>query len=150
MEQDIYKQVEEARDFFDRLLDKINRICVKHRMYLTQFDQEAPCWTLRGVHPKGGKVNVFIYYMNNGNANIDVDWAKLDYENFKIYSKSKRVYSGKVNENNIEQLIEKGLKELLKMTDGDLSEESDCPEWKRYKNKEEWIKDYKLDLPPIE
>lgn len=151
MDIDIYKHKEEAETFFQGLLDKINKTCVKHRMYLTRFEQESPCWTLRGRNPRGGRVDISIYYTENNAANIDIGWSKLDYERQKISGKSKHIHSGKVNKNNIEQLLEKAVKELLDMQEGNWEKELDYPEWSnRYKNKEEWIKAYGLDLPPIE
>ena len=151
MEQDIYKQVEEAKIFFESMLDKFNKICVKHRMYLTRFEHEGPCWTLRGIHPKGGDVAIAVYYKMNGNTDLSIYWGKPSYETKKIYSKSKKTFLGRVDEKNIEILLEKAVKELLEMKEGNWEKEIEYPEWsEKFKNKDEWIKVYGLDLPPIE
>lgn len=151
MDVDTYKQKVEAEFFFERLIDRLNKICIRHRMYLSRFEQEAPCWTLRGTSPKGGKVDIAIYYIKDNIANISIGWSKLDYEMRKIFVKSKRIYSGNVNEENIERLLEKATRELLDIKEGNWEKEIEYPEWsEKYKNKEEWIKAYGLDLPPIE
>lgn len=150
MEKSIYIQKEEADTFFYSLLDRINSFCVRHRMYLTRFEQEAPCWTLRGTHPKGGNVDIFIYYKNRVRVDITAYWQKMVFEEKKSMSKSKLIYKGFVDGANIEKLLKQSVRELLKMKEGGWAETDDYPEWKRYKNKKEWIKDHKLDLPPIE
>ena len=151
METETNKQKEQAEFFFNRLLDPLNGVCIKHRMYLTRFEQEAPCWTLRGKHPNGGDAGIYIYYKSVEVSEIGIHWRYPSYKSQKIYSKSKDIFSGKIDEKNIEALLEKAVKELLEMKEGNWEKEIEYPEWsEKFKNKNEWIKAYGLDLPPIE
>ena len=136
-------------DFFNVFVDVLNEFCIRHRFIISKSDKQAS-WKLFGIHQQVGHVYIDIIYLGGKKVNVGVSRNVLDYKNKKMYSKNKRIYEGDISSRSLRNKMLEALVVLKKWRGNEYDEEFEFPEWKKYKNKKEWAKFYKLNLPPIE
>jgi len=139
----------ETDDFFNTFLDVLNDFCIRHRFVISKSDKQAS-WKLFGIHPQVGHVYIDIIYLGGKKVSIGVCRNVLDYKNKRMYSKNERLYTGNISLRSLKKKMSEALNTLKKWGREEYDEEFEFPEWKKYKNKNEWAKVYKLNLPPIE
>jgi hypothetical protein len=134
--------------FFDGLSPILFTFAVAHNLAIDKYYHDAPAWTFRFRHPRGGGAGLRVERVDDLTVKIGSSWYLDEYESFTRYLKwgpEKQLPLTKVD---LRGVLETSLQEIVHWNENDLTAHPDYKNiWSVY-TKEEWQQMSSLEQLP--
>ena len=124
--------------FFGKFSSTLSGFAARHNLAVDEYYHEAPAWSFRFRHPKGGGATVHVERLNDSTVRVNGSWYIDEYETFTRYFKWGQNHDFLLEDIDLRNELELCLKEIVGWEKKDLTPRSDYQKvWSGY-TKEEW------------
>jgi hypothetical protein len=127
-----------VKAFFLELSPILSSFAAAHNLAIDEYYHDAPAWTFRFRHPKGGGAGIQVLRLNESTIRISTLWYIDEYDSFTHYTKSAAGSDLLWRAMDLHETLEQALKEIVAWNKSSLTAHPGYEEfWSRY-TKEEW------------
>ncbi len=124
-----------AEAFFAQLSNDLNRFGANRRLLIERYYHNAPCWSLRFKHPKGGAGSIDVWQESEDSVKIFAHWWLDDIDKFARFTRAEETPEFKIDSIDLAEILNAQLLVILswethELTRADIDYE---PLWKPYK-----------------
>ena len=125
--------------FFAEHSTLLLRFATVHNLSIDEYYHDAPAWTFRFRHPKGGGAGIHVQRLNDSTIRIGKLWYIDEYETFTHRTKSETSGGLPLSEINMREVLEKSLNEIAAWDKSEMNASGGYEKfWSRF-SREEWL-----------
>jgi hypothetical protein len=138
------------RAFFVKISGTLSDFAYRHNLMVDEYYHEAPVWSFRFRHPKGGGAAVYVERLNDATVQLNGAWYIDEYETFTRHLKWGPKHNICLEEIDLKNELEAFLTAIVGWEKQDLTPHPNYKGvWSAY-SKEEWSKIFSPErLPQI-
>jgi hypothetical protein len=109
-----------------------------HNLAIDEYYHDAPAWTFRFRHPKGGGAGIHVQRLDDSTIRIGKLWYIDDYDTFTHHTKSETSSELPLSQIDLREVLEESLREIATWNKTEMIASRGYEKfWSRY-SREEW------------